>query len=154
MNKLTRIAIAAAAGAIALAPTAAFAAGYDGDGISTSVTTAAPGESFSVTVSGFKPNSTVSFKVNGEVMKTATADASGSVTVTLSLPASAAAGEYTLSAVGVDAAGAAYTVSAPMTVADATDGELPDTGSNPLPTILTISLVAGAGIVLVRRRRA
>jgi LPXTG-motif cell wall-anchored protein len=124
----------------------------------TSGATLTPGQSVTVTASGFQPDDSVEVDVHSATAKLATvhADASGKVTATVTLPASLAAGPHTLTLTGsVGSVSFAFTVSAP-TVAPPTpgSGDLANTGSNVLGgTVLGGALASAGVLVLLASRR-
>jgi LPXTG-motif cell wall-anchored protein len=145
-----------------------FAAGYDGNGVTVSETEAVPGTEVTFTATGFKPNSAVTITLTKDGVSAqslsaqsvsaasasltinAIADAAGSVNVKVTVPASLAAGNYTLAADGIDPSGAPRMVSAPITVAD----EMPNTGSSssPMQVIALAAAATAAGAALLKRR--
>ncbi len=114
---------------------------------------------------GFAPGASVSFDVASDPthLATVTADASGTVEPTLTLP-TLAPGTHVLSATGVDAAGTTVTLALSFDVtasaSPTSPGGLPVTGSDwfaPVATTGGIALLLGGGLLLVsliRRRRA
>jgi LPXTG-motif cell wall-anchored protein len=143
-----------------------FAAGYDGNGVTTSATEAVPGTEVTFSATGFKPNSdvTITLSKNGvsamsvsaasaaALTINTTANAAGSVSVKVVMPEGITAGDYVLAAEGVDPSGAARIVSAPIMVED----EMPNTGSSSSPTqiIVLAAAATAAGAVLLKRRSA
>jgi LPXTG-motif cell wall-anchored protein len=130
--------------------------------------TLAGGAKLSVTADGFTSGETVTITVQSTpvVLATVTADGSGVITTTVTLPASLAAGDHTLTVTGatstataslafvvVAAGSGGGTGSEPGTGTGS--GSLPDTGANiagPLAIAFGL-LVAGAVLVLGSRRR-
>jgi len=152
--KKSRLFIAApivAAAMFVASPT--FAAGYDGNGVTTSATEAVAGAEVTFSATGFKPNSQVTVTLSSSSLSIdTTADAAGAVSVTVVVPEGITPGEYVLTAQGVDPSGAPRIVSAPVTIAD----EMPNTGSSssPLQIIALASAATAAGVVLLKRRSA
>ncbi|MCW2677478.1 MAG: Fibronectin type protein [Modestobacter sp.] len=120
------------------------------------------GQDVTLTGSGYLPGSTVDLIVYSTPTKvgSAVADADGSFTATVTLPAGLVNGEHHLVAAGVDANGnprylvTAITVSG-GTAATATGG-LAYTGFSALPFVGggLLALLAGAGLLVASRRRA
>ncbi len=165
--KKSRLFLAAPVFAAAMfSATPVFAAGYDGNGVTTSATEAVAGEKVTFQATGFKPNSAVvvTLSKNGVSAMSVTAssaaaftinttaNAAGSVSVLVSVPEGITAGDYVLAAEGVDPSGAPRTVTAPITVAD----EMPETGSSSSPAqiIVLAAAATAAGAVLLKRRSA
>lgn len=125
-----------------------------------------PGETITVRGCGFRPSSSVNIDLlPGPVrLGSTTADVSGGIETTVTIPASTSAGRHTLEASGVDPAGAARVLSASITVVGADEesraagADLPSTGSSSSAPLTA----AGVGLVLLgsiavyaaRRRRA
>ena len=88
------------------------------------------------------------------LLGTATADASGSFTATVSLPADLAARRHRLVAAGVDASGNPYYLVQQVSVAGGAPG-LALTGFEPLPWPAGSGalLLAGTALLLLGRRR-
>lgn len=158
-----------AIGAVAwMAQPAAFAAstpstpGY-GTPDATTTTVAAPTNVFKLTdnlrvsFTGFAPNSKVDATLNSEPIPLGSfrADAGGTVTIDVPVPAEAPPGEHTVVAVGIDPTGAPRTVSRSIVLESETAGILAFTGSNPQALIglggLLIA-VGAAGTLAARRR--
>jgi hypothetical protein len=81
-------------------------------------TQAAPGASLTVTGAGFRPGESVDLTFNGPSVGTATADTSGNVTWTFTVPSTLAAGQYGVTATGATSgavANATYTLAAGAT---------------------------------------
>ena len=147
--------------ALILAPTAA-SAQYTPTGPEDGTVTAVPGEPVTITFSGFEPNEDVLFTLTGENAAGATmaslaavvnsqtlvkpADASGAVSVTITLPDNAS-GEYQLTAEGLSSgavAGVTIIVVAPGATTPTRSGALPATGGD---SSTTMALVIG-GVLL------
>ena len=118
-----------------------------------------PGKKVTVTGTGYLPNSTVTLLVYSEpqVLTTVVTDNTGSFTVEVTVPAGLPEGHHTLVASGVDASGAAYSTTLPITVVGGTTGAggLAYTGADiALPmTGGLAALVVGTGLLVVSRRR-
>lgn len=157
----------AIAGALALAPSAAFAYGandYSNKG-TVSTTTPTSGTPFTVTVQGpantgvtltitsnpaSLPSSAIT--IAGTKALTKTTNASGSVVFTVTLTQ---AGSFTL--VATDAASGAVLSTQSVTVAGSTASALPQTGSDPMPIALgagALVLVGAGAVVFAARRRS
>ena len=148
-------AAAAVATAVSLSGIApALADSYNSnDPVDVDYDTATPGMTLKVRATGFKAGSTVTIKLcTGSVsLGTATAYASGAVSVDVDLPADLALGSHFIDVSGDAPDGSARKVSAEINVLD----ELPNTGSNgATPIVLLGSVLAGAGVVLMVRRNA
>ncbi len=119
--------------------------------------TPAAGQAVVVSGVGFAPNSkvVVTIEPGSTVLATLTADATGAVTGTVTIPAGAS-GDAKLVLKGTTAAGAAVSASMPIVVGSAGSG-LPTTGSDTEPMVLWALAAVAAGGVLVltvtRRRR-
>jgi LPXTG-motif cell wall-anchored protein len=161
--------VAAAAVALALVPSAAFAYGsgdYSNKG-TVSDTTPAVGQSFTVTVVGppgasvtltitsnpaTLPDSAITIAGTKSLAKVTNASGTAVFTVTLSQP-----GTFTI--VATDTASGAVLSTQSVTVAGAASaaGQLSSTGSNALPIALgagALVLVGAGGVVVARRRQA
>ena len=119
------------------------------------VSTVTSGGTVTLTGGGYLPFSTVTVVMFSDpvVLGTTTADAYGTISVTVSLPAGVT-GEHDLVASGVDPSGKPHNLTMAVTVA-AGPG-LPDTGSDiALPALGGLAaLAAGAGLLVAARRRA
>ncbi|WP_051389449.1 LamG-like jellyroll fold domain-containing protein [Arthrobacter sp. 35W] len=118
--------------------------------------TAAPGQTITVSGSGFGPGSTVVFTLHSTPVElgTAVADAQGNVTLTVALPADVAAGEHLIVLTGVDASGAPVEVSIPLTVSasgavDPAGTQAPADSESLSSTGFNGSLLAGALIMML-----
>jgi hypothetical protein len=99
-------------------------------------TQAAPGASLVVTGAGFQPGETVNLTFNGPQVGTATVDTNGDFSITFTVPAALAAGQYGVTATGVTSGvvvNATYTlVAGPTPVA--TTAPAPNATATPQPT--------------------
>lgn len=153
-------------GIIGLSPVAEAGSPYGGSGGSggtgaaqVSDQTPAPGQTVTVSGSGFAPNSPVSIVLEpgSATLGSATSNASGAVSTTVTIPAGTN-GSASIVLVGSSAGGATVRVSVPIAVGSSAAG-LPTTGSNSTePMIMWAVAAMAAGGVLVlgvtRRRRA
>lgn len=151
------VALTLAFSTIGLAPIAS-AAPYGGaSSAQVSDRTPAAGQSVVVSGVGFAPNSkvVVTIEPGATVLATLTADATGAVTGTVTIPAGAA-GDAKLVLKGSTVAGAAVSASMPIVVGSAGSG-LPTTGSDTEPMVLwALGAVAAGGVMVLamtRRRR-
>jgi hypothetical protein len=151
------IAVTMAFSTIGFAPMAE-AAPYGGSSSAqVSDRTPAAGQSVVVSGVGFAPNSkvVVTIEPGSAVLATLTADATGAVTGTVTIPAGTS-GDAKLVLKGVTASGAAVSASMAIVVGSA-GGGLPTTGSNTEPMVMWALAAVAAGGVLVltvtRRRR-
>lgn len=78
--------------------------------------TLSAGQSFRVRVGGFRPGSTVTFTIDGQVVGTGVADAEGFVDASLTLPAGLSPGQHTILASGTGADGRPLIVRRVVTV--------------------------------------
>lgn len=120
---------------------------------------------------GWKAGSTVTLTLHSDPVSlgTATVDASGAFTKTVTIPADTTAGTHTISISGTDPAGAPRTVSLTITVSAATTAastapstaastaptnQLPRTGSSSMPmTLAGLALLAVGGLLVLQGRR-
>jgi LPXTG-motif cell wall-anchored protein len=131
--------------------------------VKASSTTVTAGGQITLSGNGWKAGSTVTLTLNSTpvALGTATVDASGAFTKTVTIPADTAAGTHTITVSGTDPAGAPRTVSVTITVSAAATtaapaaSTLPRTGSSSMPITLAglALLVLGALLVLQGRRR-
>ena len=119
-----------------------------------------PGATMTLTGSGYLPNSTVSVIIysSPQVLTSVITDATGSFTVTITVPKGLESGQHTLVASGVDPSGAVRYVTLPVTVSGGTTGSggLAYTGFDaalPLTGGLIAVAVGVALTVLARRRK-
>ncbi|WP_091768098.1 fibronectin type III domain-containing protein [Blastococcus aurantiacus] len=114
-----------------------------------------PGQSITISGTGYMPFSTVTVVVYSSptVLGTAEADENGAFTFTGTLPEGLAAGSHTLVAAGVDADGNPYHLTQAITVAGGTG--LPNTGASvTLPALGGLTALAmGGGLLFAARRR-
>jgi hypothetical protein len=128
-----------------------------GSGISVSSSTVGPGGTITATVTGMPPNTLVTFTFQSApvVVGTAMSDASGTATLTFTIPAGIAPGVHTISASG---GGVTKTITITVTgpSVPAGGGSIrAKTGfdlARPLGIALVLLIVGGATIVLARRR--
>lgn len=113
-----------------------------------------PGATVTVQGSGYAPGARVSIDVHSTVihLTTVTADASGFMRATVTLPASLPSGSHELTATGPAAGGGTNTLSLSFNVAG---GSLPFTGA---PVVLIggaglLAAAVGAALILYARRR-
>jgi hypothetical protein len=140
----------------------------DDESITISDTTLVPGQTFTITATGFASGAetTATFFSEPVVIARGTADGSGTVTLTATVPEDATLGTHTITVSGMGADGELLELSATVEVvapgagagpdADAgADGDLPRTGRNTLPLtgIAAALLAIGGAIVLGARGR-
>ena len=120
-------------------------------GVSVSNASPAAGDSITVTGTGFYPNESVAIELRSTpvLLATATADASGSFTATVTVPSGTAAGAHEIVATG---AASGHAFADPITVAGPA---LAATGIDPLPPLLLGLCLVTTGflLVVVRSRR-
>ena len=131
--------------------------------VKVSSSTVTAGGQITISGNGWKAGSTVTLTLNSTpvALGTATVDASGAFTKTVTIPADTTAGTHTITVSGTDPAGAPRTVSVTITVSAAATtaapaaSTLPRTGSSSMPITLAglALLVLGALLVLQGRRR-
>jgi hypothetical protein len=117
----------------------------------------APGETATLAGGGFAPGAPVTVSVYSTpvLLATTTADATGAIRVTVTLPADLAAGQHHVEAVGPAPGGGTNTLTVAFTVTGSSGGALSNTG---FPGILALSaagilLIAGGLLVFAGRRR-
>lgn len=113
---------------------------------------AARGESVTATGGGYRPASRVEVTLNSEPMPlgSATTDAAGAFELRFTVPASATLGRHTVTASGVDGAGAARVLSATLEVTAAGGAPAGSRDGSTLPrTGLATAAMAGLGTALV-----
>ena len=106
---------------------------------------------------GFAPGSEAKATLNSDPIPLGTfrADATGTVTIDVPVPAEAPPGEHTVVAVGIDPTGAPRTASQSVVLESETAGILAFTGSNPqaLVGLGGLLIAVGAAGTLAARRR-
>lgn len=116
----------------------------------------APGETVTITGTGYKPNSVVTVLIYStpQVLTTVVTDGTGSFSVEITVPAGLSVGQHTLVAAGIDPSGALRYMTLPVTVTE--DGAaLAYTGADVgLPLFGGLAALAvGGGLLLAGRRR-
>ncbi len=119
------------------------------------------GDTVTVTGSGLEPNFETTIEFNSVTVEvgTATTDATGAFEVEVTIPADAADGAHTISAVCDTSGNVSSTDVTVSSISTATTapggGPLPRTGSDPQPLVVAggIAVLVGIGFVLVSRRR-
>lgn len=117
-----------------------------------SQSSAAPGGSLTVSGGGFAGNSTVTISIASTptVIGTTTANASGAFTVTVTIPSSISPGVHTISASGVDPAGAPLVLTASITVTSSPTSPSGATSASGLPNTGTnVAIGVGAALILI-----
>lgn len=139
-------------------------------GCTVSDTSVSPGQTISITCSGYLGSVTVTFTFFSQPVSlgAATTDAGGTVNADLTIPANAAAGSHTITAEGASASGTLTNSVALTVVGDGAagagagarggTGDLPRTGDDtslPLARIAAVLVAAGGiALFLARRRQA
>lgn len=122
----------------------------------------APGGKLTITGTGFKPGSKVSFTLHSTpvLLGTATADAKGVATLAVTLPADVAAGAHSIvvDGVGVDGKPRQLSIALTITAAATTpaaEDDLANTGANntALGGAAVLLLLAGTAVFVLNRRR-
>lgn len=147
------LAVAAPAGAQPYTPGAG--------SLTLSTSSSPPGGPVTATGSGFAAGTTVTLTIAStpQTIGTTVANSGGGIQATVTIPSNIPAGGHTISATGLDPAGATLVLSAPITVTGAaaapSSSGLAFTGTNALRFggIALVLLLAGGGLVLVTRRR-
>lgn len=128
--------------------------------LAVSTTQVRPGEPVAVSGGGFAPNSTVTLRFDSTQVGTAQTNATGVLSTTVTVPANAAPGPHTITAVGTDPSGRPRQLNATVSVLGVQvtrDGTLPRTGSSStVPGGIAGIVLVGVGsaaIVAARRRR-
>lgn len=162
LGGLTSLALVAPAHA-ATCPPATYPPGVACTPFSITVTTTAAGSTFTIHLTGFKPGAPVDVVIHSTPLDlgTFTADAAGAVTATLTLPSSFPAGAHTITASGVNPAGAPLILSAPLTVtaaastvAASTAAGLPFTGFElGAASLLGVGLLGAGSLAVVSGRK-
>ena len=129
----------------------------------TVTTSVAAGGAVTVSCTGWQAGSTVGVVLTSDpvTLPSLTADSTGKLAGTITIPTNTAPGAHTLTLSGKDSSGANRTLTAGITVTAAGSttsavGSVPRTGSDVGPQLLVALLLVGAGGVLVevaRRRR-
>lgn len=162
-------------GALAVAPVLALSTGAGAQAyppsactVGTSQVNVTPGQTITVSVSGFAPSSQVNLAIDGQAIGSLTTDASGSGSGSFTVPSNLSPGTHTLSASGTAGAGGTCDPSTTLTVAGAAagppgaaapgagaGGALAFTGSDTLRFfwIGFAALTVGAALVIAVRRR-
>jgi len=145
--------------------------------VTVSDTAPCPGDAVTVTAQTFAPGTTVTVKLGDTVVGTPAADASGKVSLQVTIPAGQAQGAVQVSATGTGGDDASLTVNASVNVVACNEtpptttpgggggggggnGGLPKTGSDSTMTLVRVgvALAAVGGLLLAvstkRRRRA
>jgi len=164
--------LAALVGALAVTPVLVLSAGAGAQTyppsactVGTSQVTVNPGQTITVSISGFAPSTSVSLALDGQALGSITTDASGAGSGSVTIPSNITPGTHTLSATGTSAVGGDCDPSTTLTVPGAAAvgargaaaGRLAFTGSSdtlPLVWIGIAALTIGAGLVIGVRRRA
>jgi hypothetical protein len=127
-----------------------------GGDLSVSNDAVAPGDTVTVTGDGFAPGADVVITVHSTAIDLATvsADGSGAIGTTVTIPSGLAAGSHTLTATGPDPAGGSHVLSQSITVSDS-GPSLAFTGGSVigLGSVAVAVLVVGGLLVMVTRRR-
>ncbi len=170
MRRLAKLAVLV--GALAVAPVVALSVGASAQTyppsactVGTSQVTVSPGQTITVSISGFAPSTQVNLALDGQALGSITTDASGAGAGTVTIPSNISAGTHTLSATGTSAVGGDCDPSTTLTVPGAAAagargaaaGRLAFTGSSdtlPLVWIGIAALTIGAALVIGLRRRA
>lgn len=129
--------------------------------LQTDKTSVRPGEALDVAGDGFEPGAIVTVTFDGVVLGTTRARADGTFAMTITIPASATAGNSTLAATGAAVDGGTRGLTSTINVRGASLGAqaaLPRTGTGlTVPLTVSAALLIGAGaltVVASRRRPA
>ena len=121
------------------------------------VTVVVDGQTFTITVGGYKAGSAVEFVIHSspKSLGTFTADAAGNVTATLQLPTDVPAGQHVLTASGVGPDGKPRILSSPLAVKAKSAGSgIPFTGFElGAASLLGAGLLGAGTIALVSGRK-
>nr|WP_304516316.1 Ig-like domain repeat protein [Cellulomonas sp. JH27-2] len=146
-------------GHFVVAPSTFDAALLDEDG--NEVTEIHRGQELEAVAAGLLPGTKVSFVLHSSptTLGTATADEDGIAAVAVTIPSDVTAGDHTLVVTATDVLGDEHVEKVALVAVVPVDdptGELAETGSNVAPLVIggALLLIVGAGLVLVRRRRA
>lgn len=159
-----RVIVALMSGLLVLVVGATFAAAQSSEPVSTGPLTApeasggvSAGDVIVVSGAGFSPGGSIDITIESTpiLLKTVAADATGAFTTTVTIPSGLAPGGHTLKATGPDPAGGLRVLSIAVTAAGP-GGTLVRTGNEvvPLAAVGVAAVAAGAGTLLLRRRRA
>ncbi len=121
--------------------------------VKTGAPTVEAGKAITVTGNGWKPGSTVTILLTGNAtpLGTATVDANGAFSASVTIPSDTAAGAHTITITGTDPSGVARTVQSGTITVTAI---LPATGGDTGPlTLLGVALVSAGAVMLAPRRR-
>lgn len=148
-------------GLVGVWPAAAGAANYSTGGpLGASTTNPGPGQTVTLTGSGFAPNSTVTIQIfsTPQTLATTTADATGRFSVQVTIP-SGFSGAHTLEATGVAPDGATMVLSTPVTIGNSSSsgssGVMAFTGMDVMiPSVVALALIITGALLLASRRRA
>jgi LPXTG-motif cell wall-anchored protein len=132
--------------------------------VGTSQVSVAPGQTITVSISGFAASTPVNLSLDGQALGSLTTDSSGAGSATVTIPNNVSAGTHTLSASGKSTVGGDCDPSTTVTVTGAAagagraapTGRLAVTGSDSLPLLWigVAVLTVGAALVIGARRRA
>jgi hypothetical protein len=139
---------------LVLGATAAMAS-YSGDGgITVTPSTVSGGNQVTIQSSGWKANSDVTITLHSTpvVLGTVTADASGAVSATETIPSGTAVGSHTIELTGTDPSGAPRDVTAQINVTSGGSGSLPRTGAA-IAAMVGVALVLFLGGTALSRAR-
>lgn len=143
-----------------------FATAQSSEPVSTGVLTAtgttgtvSAGDEIQIRGAGYAPGGQIDVTIESDpvLLKTVRADAAGTFEATVTIPAGLAPGDHTLKATGPHPVGGLRVLSVPITVASSSDTvDLARTGSDVVALVIVgaASVLAGGGILAVRRRRA
>ena len=170
MRRLAKLAVLV--GALAVAPVAVLSVGAGAQTyppstctVGTSQVTVSPGQTITVSISGFAPSTQVNLALDGQALGSITTDASGAGSGTVTIPSNITPGTHTLSASGTSFVGGDCDPSTTLTVPGAAAagargaaaaGNLAFTGSDTLPLVWIgiAALTIGAALMMGLRRRA
>ncbi len=157
-------------GALAVAPVVALSTGAGAQAyppsactVGTSQVDVTPGQTITISISGFAPSTQVNLALDGQAIGSLTTDGSGSGSGSFTVPSNLSPGTHTLSASGDSGVGGTCDPSTTLTVAGAAagaraagGGALAFTGSDTLPFVWIglAALTIGAALVIAVRRRA
>ncbi len=159
-NIVRRSLVVGAAAGVLVMPVAAGASGYSGtdDGVEISDDTLTFGQQFTVSASGFKPASVVQvfMKSDPVLLGSLTADATGTVSGSFTVPAGTPAGSHTVEFQGTSPADVPLVLQQSVSVSASSGGGNATTGAAVIPFALAGAGLAGAGLMVrsLGRRRA